>query len=145
MSNPIAFLDESGDESGKLARGASPLFMVGLAVFLDSDEAARCDARIDRLRSELVKPARYEFHFRSNPHAVRRAFLQAVAPFAFTYYAVTLEKPDTPAAHLPLYLAACARVCTLAGEALKDARLIVDAGNPAESHAADRRRRSGSG
>jgi len=26
MSNPIAFLDESGDESGKLARGASPLF-----------------------------------------------------------------------------------------------------------------------
>lgn len=124
----IAFLDESGDESGKLDRGASPLFVVGLVVFLDSSEAERCDGRIAQLRRELHKHPRFEFRFRDNGHADRLAFLAAVAPFRFTYYSVTLEKPNSPQARQPAYLVACARVCGLAGEALKDARLIVDAG-----------------
>ena len=45
-------------------------------------------AAIARLLSELRKRTRYEFHFRSSTHAVRLAFLAAVAPFAFTYHAV---------------------------------------------------------
>jgi len=108
--NAIAFLDESGDESGKLNQGASPLFVVGLVVFLDREEAERCDARIEQLRRELHKHPRFEFHFRDNGHSDCLAFLQAVAPFAFTYYAVTLEKPPALPAHLRLYLDACARV-----------------------------------
>lgn len=128
MSGSVAFLDESGDQSSKLERGASRLFVVGLAVFPDADEAARCNDRIDQLRGELHKPVRYEFHFRKNSDVVRRAFLTAVAPFAFTYYAITLEKPHGPIAHLDLYLTACSRVCTLAGESLDQALLIVDAG-----------------
>jgi hypothetical protein len=122
----LAFLDESGDESGKLDRGASRLFVVGLVVFPDRAEAERCRARIEQLVRELGKPARYEFHFRPNTHAVRMAFLEAIAPFAFTYYAVVLEKPETPTAHLPLYLNACARACSLAGASLDRAHLTVD-------------------
>ena len=124
----VAFLDESGDESARQERGASALFVVGLAVFPDPAEARRCSARIDALRTELGKPSRYEFHFRSNSDAIRRAFLLASAPFAFTYHAVVLDKPNNAVGHLPLYVGACAAVCALASETLMDSLLIVDAG-----------------
>lgn len=126
MDRPIAYLDESGDESGKLDRGASPLFVVALVVFPNAAEAARCSARIDQLRRELELPARFEFHFSRNGHAIRRRFLAAVAPHGFTYHAIVLEKPQTPAAHLDLYAHACARVCGLAGEAFHQAQLTMD-------------------
>jgi hypothetical protein len=53
-----------------------------------------------------------------------------VAPFAFTYSVVTVEKPEAPPAHVDLYLDACARVCALAGAALDRAHLTVDMHEP---------------
>lgn len=126
MARPIAFLDESGDESGKLSKGASRLYVVGLVVFLDKAEAAACGERIDGLRREIGKGERYEFHFTKNSKNVRVAFLRAVAPFAFTYHAVVIEKRESRAAHIPLYLEACSRVCGLAGKDLNQAVLFAD-------------------
>lgn len=109
--------------------------MVGLAIFPSGDEASACRERIDHLRLELGVAARYEFHFGKNSDHMRRAFLQAVAPFSFTYYAVTIEKTDGPSGNLGLYLPACGRACELAAEALNQALLFVDEGaskKPAE-------------
>ena len=124
MSGAHAFLDESS----KLSRGASRIYVVGLVVFPSGEEASACRTRIDALRVERRLPPRYEFHFRKNSDQVRRAFLQAVSPFSFTYHAVTIEKSDGPKGNLGLYLPACARVCALAGEALNQALLFVDGG-----------------
>ena len=66
MSGALAFLDESGDAGGKLVRGSSVRFTVGLVVFADAREAALGRERMARPRGELGKPAGYEFHFRSN-------------------------------------------------------------------------------
>ncbi len=128
MSHAIAYLDESGDAGRDRRPGSSPLFITGLVVFVDPDEAHRCDERIGRLRTELGKPERYEFRFRDNPDPVRRTFLAAVAPFSFTYHAAVLEKgrPGSAWGEM-LYIDACARVCALAGEALNQAHLIADA------------------
>lgn len=128
MSGAHAFLDESGDESSKLTRGASRVYVVGLVLFPSGEEASACRERIDALRAERGLPSRYEFHFRKNSDLVRRAFLAAVASFSFTYHAVTIEKQDGPQGNLELYLPACARACELAGEALNQALLFVDDG-----------------
>lgn len=71
MNRSIAFLGESGDESGKISLGASQLFMVGLVVFPDGRGAERCGQRIDELRGELSLPDTFAFHFRDNHHAVQ--------------------------------------------------------------------------
>ncbi len=131
MDEAIDFLDESGDESGKLARGASRLFVVGLVVFPDPAEAARCHERLDALRAELGKPERYEFHFRKNSDAIRRALLAEARAFAFTYHAVVLDNAaSTSSERVPLYLEAVSQLCNLAGDSLTNALLIVDAGEP---------------
>lgn len=127
MSHPIAFLDESGDPGRKLHRGASPLFLVTLTVFADLDAATRYRARIELLRRELRKPERFEFHFRTNSHVERIAFLQAIQSFDFTYHAVILDKVgvEQPRTH-SIYLDAVARVCIAAGLTLDRALLVVD-------------------
>ncbi len=135
MSGAYAFLDESGDESSKLSRGASRFYVVGLVVFPSGEAAGACRERIDRLRPGLGVAGRYEFHFRTNSDRVRRAFLEAVVPFPFVYHAVMIEKSDGPRGNLGLYLPACVKVCELAGETLNEALLLVDEGasrKPAE-------------
>lgn len=127
MSHPVAFLDESGDPGRSLQRGASPLFLVTLTVFADTDVASTCRTRIEALRHELHKSERFEFHFRTNSHVERIAFLQAIQPFAFTYHAIILDKvgleqPGTSS----IYLNAVAQVCAAAGRTLDRALLVVD-------------------
>jgi hypothetical protein len=126
MNNPVAFLAESGDESSKFDRGASRLFVVGLVVFPDSEEAERCRSRIEELRSELKLPRHFELHFTRNRPEIRRAFLAAAAEHDFTYHAATLVKAESASAHVDLYLDAIARACALAGDAFGGAHLTVD-------------------
>lgn len=124
MANAIAFLDESGD-SGAIARGGSPLFVVGLVVFDDHEEASRCDARIDRLRGELGRSEWFEFHFRDNAHEDRLAFLAAVASFRFTCHIAVLEKPAHGRWNTDdLLVAGCIRACQAAD--LHRAVLVID-------------------
>jgi len=126
VSASIAFLDESGD-TGRYQYGGSALFVVALAVFTDRVEAERCDERISRLRQELRKSARFEWHFRDNGHPERLAFLAAVRTFAFNTYAVILTKgPRQQETGTALYLEACTRVCALAGRELDRSTLVLD-------------------
>ncbi len=88
----LAFIDESGDSGFKFGQGSSKFFIVSMVVFEDTEDAEACDQRIQLLRRELGVNAKYEFHFRPNSEKVRKAFLQAVAPYNFFYYSFALNK-----------------------------------------------------
>ena len=128
----LAFLDESGDPGRKIGSGSSPFFTVAVVTFESADEAAACDIRIDQLRDEFGLARSYEFHFHSNAKSVRRAFLNAVAPFDFGYHAFSLNK-DPKKLHGPgfdfkgpLYKYVCRLVFENALPHLHDAILVID-------------------
>lgn len=106
----LIFLDESGDAGRRPGFGSSSHFVLALVIFADRAEAARCDERITRLRTELGKPPRFEFHFRDNAHSVRLAFLRAVAAYRFAYYATVLVKESTALPHPPTLYATAGRL-----------------------------------
>jgi len=82
----LVFIDESGDPGLKIEKGSSSFFTVALVIFEDKDEALACDQRVSLLKKELGWEEDSEFHFKRNSDKVRRAFLQAVAPYSFFYY-----------------------------------------------------------
>ncbi len=86
----LVFFDESGDSGIRGKDGSSKFFVTALCLFEDEEVATECDRRIFRLRGELHLPEDYEFHFSVNPDRVRRAFLEAVAPYEFLYFAFIL-------------------------------------------------------
>ncbi len=88
----LVFFDESGDNGFKIGAGSSPILTVAMVVFEDHDEAQATDKRIALLRRELHKGDDFEFHFKENSHAIRRAFLEAVAPFNFFYFSFVIDK-----------------------------------------------------
>lgn len=91
----LAFLDESGDTGRKINLGSSVYFIISIVIFLDDDEAMRCDQRIELLKSELGLPLNYEFHFSNNSHKARMAFLNAINPYNFVVITVAIDKsPD---------------------------------------------------
>ncbi|MHB8574127.1 MAG: DUF3800 domain-containing protein [Dehalococcoidia bacterium] len=127
MSDPIAFLDESGDVGRRPGHGSSALFVVALTIFANREQSDHCSDHIDQLRRALQKPERFEFRFSANSHAVRLAFLRHVAPLAFTYHAAVLQKrADRIPSSDVVYTAACARVFDQAHDSLYRATVIVD-------------------
>lgn len=88
----LVFFDESGDNGFKIGQGSSRLLTVVMVVFEDNDEAQAVDDRIALLRHELGKSAQWEFHFVQNSHNIRRAFLSAVAPYNFFFFAFVIDK-----------------------------------------------------
>jgi len=79
----LVFFDEPGDSGFKFGQGSSPLLVVAMVVFEDHDDAQAADDRIALLRREMNKGSDFEFHFVQSSHDVRRAFLEAVAPYPF--------------------------------------------------------------
>ncbi|MCM8782505.1 MAG: DUF3800 domain-containing protein [Candidatus Omnitrophica bacterium] len=88
----LVFIDESGDPGLKINQGSSRYFVVSMVVFEDYKEAEACDKRISLLGRELGYPEGFLFHFKDNSHKVRTAFLQAVAPYDFSYFGFVLNK-----------------------------------------------------
>ena len=96
----LAFVDESGDTGRKILNRSSRYFVVAVVVFRDNDAARSCDYAIERLRHSLNLPARYEFHYAKNHIRIKEAFLKAVSPHRFDYYAFSIDKEATDAASL---------------------------------------------
>src|SRR6266550_141126 len=88
----LVFIDESGDPGMKIKGGSSPYFTVILLVFEDYDEALAVDQRIGLLKRELRFPPYFEFHFNKLRPDFRQAFLSAVAPYEFFYFAIVINK-----------------------------------------------------
>ncbi len=88
----LCFIDESGDPGLKLESGSSPYFVVALVLFNDNDEALAADQRIGLLRRELRLHDQFEFRFTHLKQELREAFLKAVAPYEFFYFAIVINK-----------------------------------------------------
>ena len=88
----LVFVDESGDAGMKLMEGSSDFFIVTAVLFEDHDEAGRCDEGIKQVRVALGLGEHFEFHFAECKNAVRKRFLESVAPFGFFYLAVVVDK-----------------------------------------------------
>jgi len=128
----LFFIDESGDPGLKIEKGSSRYFTVSLVVFEERDEALACDQRIDLLRKELGWELNSEFHFKRNSDKVRRAFLQAVAPYNFFYYGIIINKNPQKLwgegfrDKKSFYKYACGLVFENAKEKLESAIIIID-------------------
>ena len=89
----LAFIDESGDPGMKnIGQSSSQYFAVTLVLFEDDDEALACDQRIELLKRELGFGPQFEFHFTKLKPIYRKAFLEAVAPYAFFYFSIVVNK-----------------------------------------------------
>jgi hypothetical protein len=128
----LIFIDESGDPGLKLEEGSSKFFTVSLVVFEDHDEAVSCDQRIGLLRKELGWDEGSEFHFKRNSDKVRRAFLQAVAPYNFFYYGIVINKDPAKLYgegfknKESFYKYACGLVFENAKEKLENTIIVID-------------------
>lgn len=129
----LVFIDESGDPGLKLEQGSSKYFTVALVVFEENDEALACDQKIELLKRELGWKPGSEFHFKNNSDRVRKAFLQAVAPYNFFYYGIVLNKDpkklwgDGFRDKQSFYKYACGLVFENAKPKLSEATVIIDA------------------
>lgn len=128
----LAFLDESGDTGRLITSGSSHYFVVSLVLFLDREEALRCDQRITLLRGELNLADEYEFHFANNSQRVRTAFLEAVNPYNFSVITVAVNKDPNRLygegfnVKSSFYKYACQMVLTHALPYLDRATLVID-------------------
>ncbi len=128
----LIFIDESGDPGLKLDRGSSRFFTVSLVVFEENDEAIACDQRIQLLKKELGWEADSEFHFKRNSDRVRKAFLEAVAPYNFFYYGIVINKDprklwgDGFKNKSSFYKYACGLVFENAQERMSDSIVVLD-------------------
>jgi hypothetical protein len=132
VSAMLVFLDESGDTGRKIPEGSSKFFVVTAVIFSDKEEALACDQRISLLRRELGKEEKFEFHFAHNSRNIRRAFLEAVNPYNFTYCTVVIDK-DPQRLYgegfnnkTSFYKYACNMVFTNAIPYLEKATVIID-------------------
>lgn len=127
----LVFLDEAGDVGFKFSKGSSRLLIVTIVLFEEQEEAKNCDLRIDLLREELQLPKKFEFHFNQNSPEIRRAFLQAVVPYNFFYFAIVIDKEKfNLTARIPtaeaFYRYACSLVFEKAKPYLNEAVVIID-------------------
>lgn len=128
----LVFIDESGDPGLKIEKGSSSFFTVALVIFEDKDEALACDQRVSLLKKELGWEEDSEFHFKRNSDKVRRAFLQAIAPYSFFYYGIVINKDpkklwgDGFRNKKSFYKYACGLVFQNAKDKLDNSVVIID-------------------
>lgn len=86
----LVFIDESGDPGFKLDRGASPIFVVAMAIFAHQEDAARTQNAIER--SEALRIHKGEFRFTKCSNHVRDMFFEATVNCPFRVRAIVVRK-----------------------------------------------------
>jgi hypothetical protein len=126
----LAFLDESGCPGMKLGEGATDFFTVALLLFADAEAAVAAERRISQLRIELRFRPDFEFHFNKLRPDFREAFLRAIAPLPFRYYAASIDKhgqgADVLSTPREMYRFACGLALDAARDELQNATVIFD-------------------
>lgn len=114
----------------KLGKGSTDFFTVTLLLFEDVSAAAAAEARIADLRAELRFRPDFEFHFNKLRPEFRLAFLRAIAPVPFAYFAATIDKrklpPDSFSGPETFYRHACGLAFQSARSRLRNATVIID-------------------
>jgi len=126
----LVFIDESGDSGLKINAGSSKYFTLVLVAFQNHDEALAVDDRISLLRKEHGLPDNFEFHFNTLNFAHRLMFLEAIASYNFSYFAVVMNKVSLAGRKLQfkesLYNYACGLIFEQAKPLLTNAVVVID-------------------
>ncbi len=88
----LVFIDDSGDPSFKIDKGASKFFVICCVVFDDDLQAEKTSTAIKELRRELKFSEKMEFKFNGSSYATRVAFLNKIKPFSFKIRVLVVDK-----------------------------------------------------
>lgn len=88
----LVFIDDSGDPSFKIEKGASKNFVICCVIFDDELEAEKTAVAIKELRRELGFSDRVEFKFNGSNYQTRIAFLKKVNKFKFRVRSLIVDK-----------------------------------------------------
>ena len=86
----LVFIDESGDPGFKVARGSTPVFVVAMVIFDNSESAQQTEAVIRGVAERLK--LRSEFKFNKTADNIRQSFFEAVRGCPFVVRAVVVRK-----------------------------------------------------
>ncbi len=90
------FIDESGCPGFKFDKESSDFFVLTMVVFKTGEAANAASDRISEFRQKIGKNPDFEFHFSSNCHYVREAFLQFAVSLEFDVFCLVLDKTALP-------------------------------------------------
>ncbi|MBZ1345534.1 MAG: DUF3800 domain-containing protein [Candidatus Nealsonbacteria bacterium] len=126
----LVFIDESGDAGLKIKKGSSRYFVIALVSFEENEEATACDQRIELLKRELKLSQGAEFKFNKLRKDQRLKFFEAVAPYAFFYFAIIINKEklygDGFKIKESFYKYTCSLVFENAKPYFKEAIIVID-------------------
>ncbi|OGM15911.1 hypothetical protein A2V56_04815 [Candidatus Woesebacteria bacterium RBG_19FT_COMBO_42_9] len=88
----LVFIDDSGDPSLNIEKGASKFFVICCVVFDDDLEVEKTAVAIKELRRKLKFSDRVEFKFNGSSFKTRIAFLQTIKLFSFKIRALVVDK-----------------------------------------------------
>ena len=86
----LVFIDESADPGFRVDKGATPIFVVAMAIFANGDDARNTEQVIRETQATLN--AYPEFKFSKSSDRIRDSFFRAVRPCSFTVRAIVVEK-----------------------------------------------------
>jgi hypothetical protein len=89
----LIFIDESGDLGFRFDRGSTRYFTIALVIFETDEAALSCQRAIEACRRRLRLANDFEFHFHSDRHVRRIAFLDTIRDQSFRLSTFTLDKP----------------------------------------------------
>ncbi|MBI2103572.1 DUF3800 domain-containing protein [Candidatus Woesebacteria bacterium] len=88
----LVFIDDSGDPSFAIEKGASKVFVICCVIFKDELEAEKTAVAIKELRRRLKFSDKVEFKFNGSSYETRLEFLKAIKPFSFKIRALVVRK-----------------------------------------------------
>jgi hypothetical protein len=94
----LVFIDESGDPGFKLDSGSSPVFVVAMVIFADSNASRATEQAIRDAKARLRVAKEFKFNTTSRP--VRDGFFRAVAGSPFRVRAIVVNKAMIRSANL---------------------------------------------
>src|SRR3989344_1051534 len=96
----LVFIDDSGDPSFKIDKGASKNFVICCIIFDDELEVERTAVAIKELRRKLKFSDRVEFKFNGSTFKTRNAFLEDVSKYKFRVRALVVDKTNIKSGQL---------------------------------------------
>jgi len=88
----LIFIDDSGDPSFSLHKGASARFVIACVIFDDTLVAEETAVAIKKYRRSIGFPDDVEFKFVKSKDKIKRGFLQAISQYDFRVRAIVVDK-----------------------------------------------------
>jgi hypothetical protein len=90
--NQLVFIDDSGDPSFSLNKGATAKFVIACIIFDDTLVAEETAVAIKKYRRKIGFPDDVEFKFSKSKPKVKKGFLETIAGFDFRIRCIVVDK-----------------------------------------------------